>query len=127
MLPKHHRFHGPAGFRWVYSGGRSAHGRYLIVRIREQHDRPFQVAVVVSRKVHKSAVVRNRIRRRVYEAVRPLLATNDGPAVIVTVRDPSVQMLPMRTLQQEIRGLLSKVREKTQANGGRAIVKKEES
>lgn len=28
------------------------------------------MAVVVSRKVHKSAVVRNRIRRRVYEAAR---------------------------------------------------------
>lgn len=32
--------------------------------------RPYRVAVVVSKKVHKSAVVRNRIRRRIYEAVR---------------------------------------------------------
>jgi ribonuclease P protein component len=32
--------------------------------------RPYRVAVVVSRKVSKSAVVRNRIRRRIYEQVR---------------------------------------------------------
>jgi ribonuclease P protein component len=32
--------------------------------------RTYRVAVVVSRKVDKSAVVRNRIRRRIYEVVR---------------------------------------------------------
>ena len=32
----------------------------------------FRVAVVVSRKVSKSAVVRNRIRRRIYTAIEPI-------------------------------------------------------
>lgn len=127
MLPKHHRFHGPAGFRWVYSGGYSSHGRHMVIRIREQQNRPFQVAVVVSRKVHKSAVVRNRIRRRVYEAVRSLIIQTEGPAVVITIRDSSLLVLPMPVLQQEIRSLLSKVRGPHQANGGRAIVKKEEN
>ena len=35
-----------------------------------RHD--YRVAVVVSRKVNKSAVVRNRLRRRIYEQVRLL-------------------------------------------------------
>lgn len=32
----------------------------------------YRIAIVVSRKVSKSAVVRNRIRRRLYEAIRQL-------------------------------------------------------
>lgn len=127
MLPKQHRFHGPSGFRWVYAGGHSAHGRHMVVRIREQQNRPFRVAVVVSRKVHKSAVVRNRIRRRVYEAVRPQFIQTDGPAVVITVRDSSLLVLPTPLLQRETQSLLSKVHGPHQANGGRAIVKKEDN
>lgn len=42
--------------------------RYILNQRRDS----YRVAVVVSRKVSKSAVVRNRIRRRIYEAVREL-------------------------------------------------------
>ncbi len=38
--------------------------------VRNPRRKTYRVAVVVSRKVSKSAVVRNRIRRRIYETVR---------------------------------------------------------
>lgn len=41
------------------------------------------MAVVVSRKVHKSAVVRNRIRRRLYEVVRRAEPRMTGPFDLV--------------------------------------------
>lgn len=127
MLPKQHRFHGPAGLRWVYSGGRSAYGRYLAIRVREQQDRPLCVAVVVSRKVHKSAVVRNKIRRRVYEAVREVMPPGDGPALVITARDSKLQAIPYTAIRQEIVTLLSKVRGAGNRKSGHAIVKKEET
>jgi ribonuclease P protein component len=40
--------------------------RYL----KNERRRDYRVAVIVSRKVSKSAVVRNRIRRRIYEIIR---------------------------------------------------------
>jgi ribonuclease P protein component len=43
------------------------------------------VAIVVSRKVHKSAVVRNRIRRRLYEIFREQAAYITEPYDLVLV------------------------------------------
>jgi ribonuclease P protein component len=68
----------------------------------------YRVAVVVSKKVNKSAVVRNRIRRRVYEVVRGYgLATNLD--VIITVFDEVVATMPAEQLQKSLRRQLSKL------------------
>lgn len=46
----------------------------------------YRLAIVVSKKVHKSAVVRNRIRRRLYEAVRRLEGSIREPYdIVITV------------------------------------------
>ena len=71
MIDALHRFHGRGSLRFVYQHGKSVRGPFNALRYSCNNRRKtFRVAVVVSRKVHKSAVVRNRIRRRVYEIVR---------------------------------------------------------
>jgi ribonuclease P protein component len=51
----------------------------------------YRVAVVVSRKVHKSAVTRNRIRRRLYAAIRDLQdQINDPFDIVLTVFSDSI-------------------------------------
>lgn len=46
----------------------------------------YRAAVVVSRKVHKSAVTRNRIRRRLYEILRQIEGDIAGPYdIVITV------------------------------------------
>lgn len=71
------------------------------------------MAVVVSRKVHKSAVVRNRIRRRVYEIVRRadehLLAEKD---LIFTVFSEQIAVTEHAKLNRIIEGLLQKATNK---------------
>jgi ribonuclease P protein component len=71
MLSSRYRFHGHGSLRFVYSRGTVARSRYFICKsvgnARRQQPR---IAVVVSKKVIKSAVKRNRIRRRLYEAIR---------------------------------------------------------
>ncbi len=71
MIDKTHRFQGYGSLRFVYQKGKTIRGtqcslKYILNTRRET----YRAAVVVSRKVHKSAVVRNRIRRRIYEVVR---------------------------------------------------------
>ena len=44
--------------------------QFAIKYARNPRRKTYRVAIVVSRKVSKSAVVRNRIRRRMYEAVQ---------------------------------------------------------
>lgn len=71
MLSQKHRFHGLRGLSLVHSKGQTIRGQQINLRVyHRSQTKPYRVAVVVSRKVHKSAVVRNRIRRRIYAAVR---------------------------------------------------------
>jgi ribonuclease P protein component len=71
MITSSHRFHGRSSLRFVYQRGQMTRSALLSLRsIRNPHQQSYRAAVVVSRKVSKSAVVRNRIRRRIYEIIR---------------------------------------------------------
>ena len=71
MLAYRFRFHGHGSLRYLYTKGSIARGRLLQLRYtpnaRRVHSR---AVVIVGKKVVKSAVKRNRIRRRLYEVLR---------------------------------------------------------
>ena len=69
----------------------------------------YRAAVVVSKKVHKSAVVRNRIRRRIFEIIRLHQASLGSVDIVVTVFSDQVAALPASELQEQVAVLLSKV------------------
>lgn len=70
MLSKRYRFHSRGGVRYTYAHGKTIRTPKISL-VHNQNDRGFQrFAVVVSKKICKTAVGRNRIRRRVYEAIR---------------------------------------------------------
>lgn len=108
MLGKPHRFHGYNSLRPVYRQGHTARGPMLSLKFARRDPRkPYRVAVVVSRKVHKSAVTRNRIRRRIYENVR----RNDtviapGTDLVFTVFSDQLAELDAPRLQKNIEQLL---------------------
>ncbi len=71
MISRTHRFHGYGSLRFLYKNGQAVRGQLFSLKyVQNPRRQTYRVAVVVSKKVNKSAVVRNRIRRRVYEAVR---------------------------------------------------------
>ena len=71
MLSNKFRFHGHGSLRYLYRNGSTARNRAIMVKYCEnKHRLHSRVAVVVGKKVIKSAVKRNRIRRRVFEVVR---------------------------------------------------------
>ncbi len=68
-----------------------------------------RVAVVVSKKVSKSAVKRNRIRRRVYEVIRQYLPAIDQPHdIIFTIFDEQVAELSHPELTKLVGSQLKK-------------------
>lgn len=70
MLSSKFRFHSRGGVRYVYRNGKTIRTAKLSL-IYCDNSRGFQrFTVVVSKKVEKTAVGRNRIRRRFYEAIR---------------------------------------------------------
>jgi ribonuclease P protein component len=110
MIGITHRFHGYGSLNGVYKRGQSVRGSMISLRYMQRDQRrPYRAAVVVSRKVSKSAVVRNRIRRRIYEVIRQADGSKlVGTDLVFTVFDERVAGLPPAELQAAIYGLLQK-------------------
>ena len=70
MLNHKYRFHSRGGVRYVYKKGKTVRNPKMSLVFVENTRGFTRVAVVVSKKVEKTAVKRNRIRRRIYEVVR---------------------------------------------------------
>lgn len=110
MIRVRHRFHGHNSLNGVYSRGQTVRSPHISLKYTvRRRGQAYRVAVVVSRKVHKSAVVRNRIRRRVYEIVRQsdeaLLVEKD---LIFTVFSEQIATVENAKLASTIEGLLQK-------------------
>ena len=70
MLNKKYRFHSRGGVRYVYQHGKTVRSPKMSL-VFAPNTRGFtRMAVVVSKKVEKTAVGRNRIRRKMYEVLR---------------------------------------------------------
>jgi ribonuclease P protein component len=79
MIAFKNRFHGHGSLRFVYQNGQAFRSRSITIRaIQNNHRKNSRIAVIVSKKVLKSAVGRNRIRRRVYEYIRNQLPNFSG-------------------------------------------------
>lgn len=92
MLARKNRFHGHGSVRRVYRMGRSTRsGLFSLHSYTGEKVRTSKVAIVVSRKVHKSAVKRNKIRRRLFATIRPKLEELKQPTeIVVTVYLPEI-------------------------------------
>jgi ribonuclease P protein component len=105
MISRGHRFHGYNSLRHAYAQGRTARGPLFSVKVAANPRRKtYRVAVVVSRKVHKSAVARNRIRRRLYAAVRAHQKDISQPYdIILTVFSMGALEEPAESLTKQVR------------------------
>jgi ribonuclease P protein component len=103
VLAKHNRLRRSREFSAVYRQGRKAVSAHLIVRAWVVPTAPTaavihrcspvaQIGIVVSLKVHKRAVVRNRLKRRVRAALRTLLPRlRPSLWVVITLRPEAAQ------------------------------------
>ena len=130
-LPKPYRLRERKEFDRVYRRGKRCGGPALLLRIAPQtksislikraaaqpdsprprptkpiqpsasNSSPSRIAVVVSTKVHKRAVVRNRIRRQIQAAFQTLLPQlKPGKLLVVTVKTNAVECDYYKFLQQ---------------------------
>ena len=86
MLAFKNRFHGRGIVRAVLRTGLAVRTDALTYKYRRSpHRRHPRIAVVVSKKIQKSAVGRNRIRRRLYEEFRQRLDQLEPSSDIVVI------------------------------------------
>lgn len=111
MISATHRFHGHGSLQYLHNKAAIVRGQGLSLKyIANTKRSSYRAAVIVSKKVHKSAVVRNRIRRRIYEIIRLNLNPNVAYDLAVMVYEESVATIPAEQLEQRIVGLLAKAK-----------------
>lgn len=71
MIAYKNRFHGHGSLDYTYRKGETVRTKYFNFKyITNKKRTDSRIAVVVSKKIYKSAVRRNTIRRRLYEIIR---------------------------------------------------------
>jgi ribonuclease P protein component len=79
MISFDNRFHGHKSLGYVYKNGQAVRSRLMTIKfVTNKYRTQSRIAVVVGKKISKSAVRRNRIRRRIYEYIRLELPNFDG-------------------------------------------------
>ena len=113
MIAQPNRFHGHNSLKTLLRRGRSIKLNYLALRhIANERRLSFRLAIVVSKKVDKKAVVRNRIRRRLFELCRrrlPNFETGVDLALIVYKND--LALMPASELEKLLQPLFAQLAE----------------
>jgi ribonuclease P protein component len=112
MIGRKNRFHGHGSLRYVYRNGQTVRGPLCALKFAVNDRRTeYRLAVVVSKKVHKSAVVRNRIRRRLYETFRLQSPQFKQPYdMVLTVFNEQVATISNEELQKLVRAQLKQAK-----------------
>ena len=110
VLPQRHRLRGSRVFNRLYRQSQRFHGHWMILRVMAAHPallsqpecrRPsmWRVAVVISGKVSKRAVVRNRLRRLLHGHLLALNPTPLRPSwVVLSLKPGSAELDPAQLL-----------------------------
>ncbi|MGB3310936.1 MAG: ribonuclease P protein component [Nodosilinea sp.] len=118
MLPKQNRLRRSRQFSQVYRQGRKAVSTHLIMRVwslpaalnAPSQPRPGPcIGIVISQKVHKRAVVRNRLKRQVRAALRTLLPRLDPSLWIVINLRPEATQCEYGEFLRELEQLFTKL------------------
>lgn len=96
-----------AQFPTYFASGKRFHSEYFTVVYTKSID--FKVSVVVSKKVAKSAVDRNRLRRRAYGVVERFVKDQSMSGVYIVLYKPGALKAARVGLQGQLAGLLAQI------------------
>ncbi len=114
MLPKDYRLKKRTAFAATYRTGRTLHkgGITVFIGKEKNNDSPTRVGFVVSKKIHKRAVKRNRIKRLMRESYRLLIkegAVSDKYISLVFVASSRLLNMDFKEVDNSIRKLVYKL------------------
>lgn len=110
MISALYRFHGHNSLRYVYTNGKAIRSQLMTLKTTKNDRRKnSRFSVVISKKVLKSAVGRNRVRRRLYEYVRTHLDEMQGVHDVVLICTSSeLRTLPYADIEAQLDQLFIK-------------------
>ena len=111
MIPFDNRFHGHSSLSFVYKNGKAVRSSWFIIKsIKNPRRDKTRVAVIISKKVLKGAVKRNRVRRQIYEYVNKLIPKIDTPQdIAIIVLSGELFTAPQKEIFTELNQMFSKI------------------
>lgn len=110
MLPKENRLKKKKDFNKVAAGDQQISGNFLILKFQSNDLSVARVGFVVSKKVSKKAVLRNKVKRRLREAVRAELARVRPGFDLVFFTRREIKEKEFSDIQQLVKQLLEKAK-----------------
>ena len=110
MISNLFRFHGHNSLRYVYSNGKAVRSQLATIKYTKNDRRKDpRFSIVVSKKVIKSAVGRNRIRRRLYEYLRINAdRLNDVYDIVIICTSSELRTMPYEQIVEQFEQLFEK-------------------
>ncbi len=109
MLPKKHRLKKKKEFERVFKEGKAAKKDFLFIKFIKNDLDATRFGFVVSKKISKKAVVRNKVKRRLREAAREMLSDIKPGYDVVVVAQKGIENLDFFQIKDNLKQLLKKI------------------
>jgi ribonuclease P protein component len=108
MLSSKNRLKKKKDFEAVFKKGETIRGGMFFLKISSTSNKDSRIGFVVSKKISKKAVERNKIKRRLREALRYALPSLKNSFDIVCVALPNIKTNTFKEIKQEIEEALKR-------------------
>ena len=92
-LPKRLRLSDSSEIKRVFKEGRTLNSAFFAIKFLPANLDSFRLAIIVSSKVSKKAVIRNKIKRKISEIIRPRVLKIKPGLYIVRVKPEALSVL----------------------------------
>ncbi len=106
MLPKKNRLKKRKEFQLVFERGKFFESNFLKIKLKPDFEQGKKVAVVAPVKVFRKAVERNKIKRKLREAVRPLLKEIPEKTAFILIAKKELSDKSVEQIKKDIKEFL---------------------
>jgi len=109
VLAKKYRIKKRRDFENVFQNGYSEKGKWMIIKAQKNKLNLSRFGFIVSNKIAKKAVIRNKIRRRLSEAIRLKLKEVKKGFDVIILALPGIEKINYKALEEDLMFLLTKI------------------
>jgi len=110
MLSKENRLKKKKDFEKLFKEGKSFREKFLVLKVNKNNLNNNRFGFIVSKKVSKKAVVRNKIKRQLREIVRKEIKNYQKGFDIAVIVLPSIALKDFKEINQVLRSTLKKIK-----------------
>jgi len=110
MLPKENRLKKKKDFEKLFKEGKSFSEKFLVLKINKNNLNNNRFGFIVSKKISKKAVARNKIKRQLREIVRKEINNYQKGFDVAVIALPGIESKNFEEMSQALERILKKIK-----------------